>query len=119
MQITITINTDNAAFSGEDGPGEVARILDRIKGLIQVRDYLEPDTLTLRDINGNTCGEVRIEEDEPPALVRQTTCKYCDLDIENIRPAPGKAFPRGQWTDRGGNTSCNDGRHKHAPVPEE
>lgn len=47
-----------------------------------------------------------------PRTVIHTACRYCNLDIEGHHP-----FKRGQWRDRGNNTVCNDGKHKHAPVP--
>lgn len=60
-EITITINTENAAF--EDSPGrEVARILSeqahRFYSLADMA-HLE-DGATLFDINGNLCGSVTI-----------------------------------------------------------
>lgn len=50
------------------------------------------------------------------ANVKQTICKYCDLDIENFSP-----YRNGEWRDRGNNTHCRkrDGelsRILHAPV---
>ena len=45
--------------------------------------------------------------------VRQTSCRHCELDIEGFAP-----YRKGEWRDRGGNRSCNDGKHKHAPYIE-
>lgn len=46
--------------------------------------------------------------------VRQTGCKHCGLDIENISP-----YPEGEWRDRGNNTECpvgaSESPRKHAP----
>jgi hypothetical protein len=50
---------------------------------------------------------------DEPVTVRQTACRHCGLDIEGFAP-----YARGQWQDRGGNRTCNDGKHAHAPVPE-
>lgn len=55
-----------------------------------------------------------LQESQEEPTVRQTACRHCDLDIENFAP-----FKRGEWSDRGGNRRCNDGKHQHAPVPEE
>ncbi len=62
MQITITINTDNAAF--ERWPeGEVARILtDYARKLADHEICFDGDTVKMRDINGNTVGAVEITE---------------------------------------------------------
>jgi hypothetical protein len=70
MQITITINTDNAAF--EDGAEiEVARILaDYARRLNDGLTNLELTSVlnnprgryALRDSNGNTVGSVRVTE---------------------------------------------------------
>jgi len=40
---------------------------------------------------------------------RQTSCRYCETDIEGFSP-----YRRGEWHDRGGNSTCIDGR-QHAP----
>lgn len=60
--ITITINTDNAAFC--DYPGaEVARILHKLGDSIihELTDtnIEEPQRFVLRDFNGNTVGECK------------------------------------------------------------
>ncbi len=58
--ITITIDTDNAAFmDGNEGP-EVARILHRLATVCE--DGVGWFRLALRDSNGNTVGFVDIEE---------------------------------------------------------
>jgi hypothetical protein len=43
--------------------------------------------------------------------VRQTSCRYCGHDIEGMAP-----YKRGQWFDRGNNTTCGETGAKHAPV---
>jgi len=58
--ITITINTDNAAF--EDDPwGEVAYILESIAENMTDEQGLTRSPLI--DRNGNKCGSVSIQED--------------------------------------------------------
>lgn len=60
-QIVITINTDNAAFDGQhDTAHEVARILRQYATDSIANEQVE-DT-KLRDINGNTVGEVKVYE---------------------------------------------------------
>jgi hypothetical protein len=60
VQITITINTDNAAFNGDPAP-EVARILYAFAH--QLSDGLmNLAPRKLRDINGNTVGQVEVSE---------------------------------------------------------
>ena len=54
--ITITINTDNAAFE-DDRNAEVARILDEIKEM----DMTVAKDTFIRDINGNSVGKVVVE----------------------------------------------------------
>lgn len=54
--ITITINTDNAAFE-DDRNAEVARILDEIKEM----DMTVAKDTFIRDINGNSVGRVVVE----------------------------------------------------------
>ncbi len=61
MKITITINTDNAAFEDYGLESEVARILKRYAseledGLINV----SVGPRNLHDINGNAAGKVTI-----------------------------------------------------------
>jgi len=58
-RITISFNTDNAAF--EDNPNEVQRILKRIGERI---DLNTPDQIKLLDINGNNIGLCVISDDD-------------------------------------------------------
>jgi hypothetical protein len=54
MTLTITINTDNAAFE-DDMRGELARILRKL-----AKDFEQGNNpTTIRDINGNTVGTVK------------------------------------------------------------
>ncbi len=74
MKITIEIDTDNAAFEGDGCGMEVARILRRLCVLRRLcgdaaiaampADDVKPtlDGWPLRDVNGNTCGVVRVSE---------------------------------------------------------
>lgn len=52
MNITIKINTDNAAF--EDNDQEITRIL--IKYAEAINDMVPGEKITMRDINGNFVG---------------------------------------------------------------
>jgi hypothetical protein len=48
--------------------------------------------------------------------VRQTTCRHCGQDIEGFAP-----YRKGEWRDRGNNTTCPSGPNKgrkHAPFVE-
>lgn len=58
-RITISFNTDNAAF--EDNPNEVQRILKRIGEKI---DHNTPDQITLLDINGQDIGLCIVSDDD-------------------------------------------------------
>lgn len=58
MKITIEINGDNAAFN--DNPGEFARILHKIAA--EIADYPHKATGPVRDVNGNRCGYVTVED---------------------------------------------------------
>jgi hypothetical protein len=53
-------------------------------------------------------------ERRPPGC-RQTTCRYCDQDIEGLAP-----YRAGGWRDRGNNTHCptpeGDAGRQHAPL---
>lgn len=65
MNITITINTDNAAFSDENGGREyeVGRILRKLAD--ELHDGIINASIgprKLRDINGNTVGKVEVVE---------------------------------------------------------
>jgi hypothetical protein len=62
MQITITINTDNAAFE-ENTETEVARILmEYARRLNDGLQNLQIVDQKLRDYNGNTVGRVSVSE---------------------------------------------------------
>ena len=64
MRITITIETDNAAFEGDELGPETARILADVARKLEAtpRRLFQSEAVKLRDINGNTVGMVRIEE---------------------------------------------------------
>ena len=62
QQITITIDTGNAAFEDGAGGSEVARILRTLADRYE-NDGLWDQTHTLRDINGNRVGKATIAED--------------------------------------------------------
>lgn len=59
MTLTITINTDGAAFD-EDPTAETQRILQEVSQKIAT----ESDDFTVLDINGNTACRVSLEVEE-------------------------------------------------------
>lgn len=64
--ITITINTDNAAFDdGYDGSNEVMRILSNINSKLSCYDSLKRFAAinsNIRDVNGNKVGEFKYHD---------------------------------------------------------
>ena len=61
--LNISINTDNAAFADENLGSEISRILKSYANAIE--SVIDPDTsweleTRLRDINGNTVGQVKL-----------------------------------------------------------
>ena len=61
--LKISINTDNAAFESENLGSEISRILKSYANAIE--SVIDPDTsweleTRLRDINGNTVGQVKL-----------------------------------------------------------
>jgi len=66
MRATITIDMENAAFEDGNGSGELARILRELARRIDEESIVEERrTAKLRDVNGNTVGEFRVETDDP------------------------------------------------------
>jgi len=64
--LNISINTDNAAFEDENLGSEISRILKSYANAIE--SVIDPDTsweleTRLRDINGNTVGQVKLTTD--------------------------------------------------------
>ena len=64
--LNISINTDNAAFESENLGSEISRILKSYANAIE--SVIDPDTsweleTRLRDINGNTVGQVKLKTD--------------------------------------------------------
>ena len=64
--INISINTDNSAFESENLGSEISRILKSYANAIE--SVIDPDTsweleTRLRDINGNTVGQVKLTTD--------------------------------------------------------
>ena len=64
--LNISINTDNAAFESENLGSEISRILKSYANAIE--SVVDPDTsweleTRLRDINGNTVGQVKLTTD--------------------------------------------------------
>lgn len=61
--IRIQIDTDNAAFEGDNCGAEVARILQALARRIDTYsadDFKPGDVTLLRDVNGNTVGRLEI-----------------------------------------------------------
>ena len=64
--LNISINTDNAVFESENLGSEISRILKSYANAIE--SVIDPDTsweleTRLRDINGNTVGQVKLTTD--------------------------------------------------------
>ena len=64
--LKISINTDNSAFADENLGSEISRILKSYANAIE--SVIDPDTsweleTRLRDINGNTVGQVKLTTD--------------------------------------------------------
>lgn len=53
---TINISMSNAAFESTDSGLEVARMLRELADKIEDSDLHQPVSFTLRDMNGNKCG---------------------------------------------------------------
>lgn len=66
--ITITLNCDNDAFSGENAPTEIARLLTEAARRFEQADLndLVNDLVpaVLMDINGNKAGRIEVEDFE-------------------------------------------------------
>jgi hypothetical protein len=62
MRVLISIDTDNAAFEGNNLGLELAHIL---RGLVSAyEDGAPPEPVKLRDSNGNTAGKVTIKQED-------------------------------------------------------
>ena len=62
MTFTLTLDCDNAAFRDDDLPLEIERILSHIAKYVRSTGISPGESLKLRDLDGNTCGEARLEE---------------------------------------------------------
>jgi hypothetical protein len=60
-KITITIETGNAAFDGDDEVTEVRRILEEVALRIERTGVSNADGQALVDLNGNTVGVIKVE----------------------------------------------------------
>lgn len=60
MRVIITIDTDNAAFEGDNVGAETARILRDLADKVEYTNFVSTydRRLALRDINGNTVGKM-------------------------------------------------------------
>lgn len=63
MKLVIEINLDGAEFTDDCG-GEISRILDILsyEASFEDRESLARRAFSPRDLNGNVCGSVRVEE---------------------------------------------------------
>lgn len=57
---SVTVETDNAAFDGRPCR-ELARILREVAKRVESEESPAPFSFSIRDVNGNRCGEVRGE----------------------------------------------------------
>ena len=60
MTLQIVIDLANAAFEGDACGPEVARMLRRVADDVEHSGKLRPQTVPLRDCNGNTCGRATV-----------------------------------------------------------
>ena len=62
MAFTVKIETDNAAFSEEDGHEELARIIEQTARDIQVEDLTDAASFSFSvvDSNGNAVGHAEL-----------------------------------------------------------
>lgn len=60
MKVTLTIKTDNAAFTGDRGH-EVARILEAAAAKVRDGMLSELDGTALMDANGNKVGTLKVK----------------------------------------------------------
>mgnify|MGYP003655229541 CR=1 FL=1 len=91
MRLTATIETSNAAFE-PDPNQETARILRKLAAMlagggIRGASLENVDGHKLRDFNGNTVGQVEVEQDEQPAQIIETGTvlfarSACDYDCK-------------------------------------
>jgi hypothetical protein len=61
---TVMFKTDNAAFDGDAGGPEVARILRDLAGLIEECGLVEGAVQRVKDINGHRVGFAVLQEGE-------------------------------------------------------
>jgi len=86
-RLTITIDTDNAAFTTPDAPDqELAIILKNLSNAISMRG-INAHSGVIRDSNGNTTGRVEFTPDAP-----QTIRTFADLTPDEQTRARDIAF---------------------------
>lgn len=61
MRLIIEIDLKGAAFAGNPGD-EVGRLLEKVSLCYTDESDFEARVESIRDINGNICGSVRVEE---------------------------------------------------------
>jgi hypothetical protein len=60
MNINISINVDNDSFND---PREVERVLKQVVNKLSHRGYADETTFDLMDINGNSVGFCKVDEE--------------------------------------------------------
>lgn len=60
MQVKINVEMENSAFSESSSGTELARILRDLARKSEGQDWQIGDFITLRDINGNTVGKMKV-----------------------------------------------------------
>jgi hypothetical protein len=89
MTIKIRIETDNAAFEGDNIGCEIARILRRVAEIVdgEARKSLSEYSLSLLDVNGNAAGFAvfdKLEPDDEDEDETLQTCPACGGDAGTL-----------------------------------
>jgi hypothetical protein len=64
MELTITINGDNAAFYNEDetvNKDEYSNLLRCMANRVQSYDFINDNETNIIDVNGNKCGKMKLK----------------------------------------------------------
>lgn len=62
-QFTVRIDLDNAAFEGDNCVPEIAYTLREIANSLDMGEYYNGHSYTIRDINGNDVGRYKLQRD--------------------------------------------------------
>ena len=73
--LKVKINTENSAFSCQEGT-EVARILRLLADRLEYQDKFQESQLPLKDVNGNTVGYYQTWSDQGDQEQRQVSSPY-------------------------------------------